>query len=388
MTVAPGLLDERFAAVADLLHANVEDGTELGASLCVVKDGKVLVDIWDGWFDRERTIPWQQDTLTPVWSISKTMTNLSALVLIDRGQLDLEAPVSRYWPEFAANGKGGVLVRHLLAHTSGVSGWAQPVTVDDIFDWEKSTSMLAAQSPWWEPGTASGYHLINQGHLVGEVVRRITGVSLGQFFAEEIAGPLGADFHFGTSPADFDRVSPVTSPRPLDLDLAAIDPVGIPVRTFTGPFMNVSESRSDRWKTAELPAANGHGNARSIARVQSLISHGGTVDGVSLLSPDTIDLIFQEQSRGLDLVLGVDLRFGVGYALPSPATVPSVTEGRKCFWGGLGGSFVVNDLDASMTIAYAMNRMIFEFAPGTRMTRPAGDSRSDAYIASIYEALT
>ncbi len=247
--------------------------------------------------------------------------------------------------------------------------------------------MLAAQPPWWEPGTASGYHLINQGHLVGEVVRRITGQTLGVFFATEIAGPLGADFHIGMDAADFDRVSPVTPPRPLDLDLSAVDPDGIPVRTLFGPFLNVSETRSDRWKSAELPAVNGHGNARSIARVQSLVSHGGTVDGVSLLSPATIDLILEEQSRGLDLVLGVDLRFGVGYALPSPATVPSVNEGRKCFWGGLGGSFVVNDLDESMTIAYAMNRMVFEYAPGTRLTRPAGDSRSDAYIAAIYEAL-
>lgn len=387
MTVAPDLLDERFSALAELLRANVDDGTELGASLCVIKDGEVLVDIWDGWFDRDRTIRWQRDTLTPVWSITKTMTNLSALVLVDRGLLELDAPVSRYWPEFAANGKAGVLVRHLLGHTSGVPGWAQPVTVDDLFDWDKSTAMLAAQEPWWSPGTASGYHLLNQGHLVGEVVRRITGQSLGQFFATEIAGPLGADFHIGMGAADFDRVSPVTPPRPLDLDPSAFDPDGIPVRTLTGPFLNVSETRNDRWKTAEIPAANGHGNARSIARVQSLISHGGTVDGVTLLSPGTIDLIFQEQSRGLDLVLGVDLRFGIGYALPLPATVPSIAEGRKCFWGGLGGSFVVNDLDANLTIAYAMNRMIFEYAPGTRMTRPVGDSRSDAYIANIYQAL-
>ena len=387
MTVATSPVDERFAAVADLLRANVADRTELGASLCVVKDGEVVLDLWDGWFDRARTIPWERDTLTPVWSITKTMTNLCALVLIDRGLLDLDAPVSRYWPEFAANGKDGVLVRHLLSHTSGVSGWAQPVTVDDLYDWDKSTAMLAAQAPWWEPGTASGYHLINQGHLVGEVVRRITGTSLGQFFSAEIAGPLGADFHVGMAQGDFGRVSPITPPRPLDLDLSAIDPDGISVRTLTGPFLNVSECHSDRWKTAELPGVNGHGNARSVARVQSLISHGGTLDGVTLLSPKTIDLIFREQAHGLDLVLDVDLCFGIGYALPSPATVPSVTDGRKCFWGGVGGSFVLNDLDARMTIAYAMNRMVFEFAPGTRKTRPAGDSRSDAYIAAIYEAL-
>lgn len=387
MTVAPGIIDERFSAVADLLHHNVADGTELGASLCVVKDGETLIDTWAGWFDRDRTIGWQRDTITPVWSISKVMTNLAALLLVDRGELDIDQRVSHYWPEFGVNGKADVLVRHLLGHTSGVSGWAQPVTVDDLFDWDKSTAMLAAQEPWWEPGTASGYHLLNQGHLVGEVIRRISGMSPGQFFAKEIAGPLAADFHIGLDPSNFDRVSPVTPPRPLNLDLTAIDPAGVSVRTFTGPFVNVSESRQDRWRTGEVPAANGHGNARSIARVQSLISHGGEIDGIRLLSPKTIDLIFTEQAHGVDLVLGVDLRFGIGYALPTPATVPSVPDGRVCFWGGLGGSFLLNDLDNTMTIAYAMNRMIFEYAPGTRMTRPVGDSRSDAYIHAIYEAL-
>ncbi|MBC7593699.1 MAG: beta-lactamase family protein [Kineosporiaceae bacterium] len=387
MTDAPGTLDERFTALPDLLRANVEDGTELGVSLCVVHNGDVVVDIWDGWFDRDKTLPWQQDTLTPVWSITKTMTNLAALVLVDRDQLDVNERVAHYWPEFGANGKADVLVRHLLGHTSGVSGWAQPVTVDDLYDWDKSTAMLAAQEPWWEPGSASGYHLLNQGHLVGEVIRRITGLSLGQFFAKEIAGPLGADFHIGMEPADFDRVSPVTPPRPLDLDLSTIDPDGIPVHTFTGPFVNVSETRTDRWKTAEIPAANGHGNARSVARVQSLVSHGGEIDGVRLLSPKTLELIFNEQAHGKDVVLDVLLRFGIGYALPEPKTVPSVPHGRRCFWGGLGGSFVLNDLENNLTIAYVMNKMIFEYAPGTRLTRPVGDSRSDAYIAAIYEAL-
>ena len=380
-------LDERFGALPALLRLNVGAGIELGASICVIKDGEVVVDIWDGWFDREMTRPWQQDTITPVWSITKTMVNLAALVLVDRGELDLDERVAHYWPEFAAGGKGDVLVRHLLGHTSGVSGWAQPVTVDDLYDWEKSTAMLAAQEPWWEPGTASGYHLLNQGHLVGEVIARITGQTVGQFFAKEIAGPLGADFHIGMDPAHFDRVSSVTPPRPLDLDLSAIDPTGIPVRTLTGPFLKVSETRTDRWRTAEIPAANGHGNARSVARIQSLISHGGEIDGLQVLSQKTIDLIFAEQSNGVDLVLGLPLRFGIGYALPTPAVIPSVPEGRRCYWGGLGGSFVLNDLEHNMTIAYVMNRMIYEFAPGTRLTRPAGDSRSDAYIAAVYEAL-
>lgn len=379
--------EPRFEPLVDLLHANVRDGIERGASLCVIQDGTVLVDVWDGWFDLDQTIPWQRDTLTPVWSITKVMINLAALVLVDRGRLDPDSPVAAYWPEFAAAGKEKVTVAQLLGHTSGVSGWAQPVTVDDLYDWDHSTSMLAAQEPWWEPGTASGYHLLNQGHLVGEVIRRITGVSPGEFFAKEIAGPLGADFHIGLDPADDARVSPVSSPRPLDLDVSTIDPSGVTVRTLTGPLVNAREANTERWRRAEIPAANGHGNARSIARIQSLISHGGEIDGVRLLSPATIDRIFGVQASGIDLVLGVQSTFGLGWALPEPATMPSVATGRRCYWGGLGGSIVINDPDNHLTIAYAMNRMIFEYAPGTRVTRPCGDSRSDAYVTAIYEAL-
>ncbi|MDX6278626.1 MAG: hypothetical protein QOJ72_2754, partial [Nocardioidaceae bacterium] len=229
---------DRFAPVVDQLCAAVEDGTERGASLCVIQDGEVVLDIWDGWFDLARTIPWQADTITPVWSITKVMVNLAALVLVDRGELDPDAPVVRYWPEFGAAGKDAVTVAQLLGHTSGVSGWAQPVTVDDLYDWDKSTAMLAAQEPWWEPGTASGYHLVNQGHLVGEVIRRVTGISVGQFFAKEIAGPLGADFRIGLGPDDDARVSPLSPPRAIDIDLSTFGAETVKGRTFTGPYIN------------------------------------------------------------------------------------------------------------------------------------------------------
>jgi CubicO group peptidase (beta-lactamase class C family) len=378
---------DRFAPVVDLLRAAVEDGTERGASLCVIQDGEIVLDIWDGWFDVARTRPWQSDTITPVWSITKVMVNLAALVLVDRGELDLDAPVARYWPEFGAAGKGEVTVAQLLGHTSGVSGWAQPVTVDDLYDWDKSTAMLAAQEPWWEPGTASGYHLLNQGHLVGEVIRRVTGISVGQFFAKEIAGPLGADFQIGLGPADDARVSPLSPPKPIEIDLSDFDPEGARARTFTGPFVNANEANSERWRRAEIPAVNGHGNARSIARVQSLISHGGEIDGVHLLSPETVGRIFEVQASGIDLILGVQSTFGMGWALPEPATMPSVPAGQRCYWGGLGGSVVINDLENRLTIAYAMNRMVFEYAPGTQVIRPCGDSRSDAYVPAIYDAL-
>lgn len=386
MTVS-GSWEPAFDGLAERLAAHVADGTERGASICVVHDGAVVADLWAGTADLDGSIAWERDTLVPVWSITKVMTNLAALVLADRGLLDVDAPVATYWPEFAAAGKDHVTVGHLLAHTSGVSGWAAPVTVDDLYDWDRSTSMLAAQEPWWEPGSAPGYHLLNQGHLVGEVIRRVTGQSPGRWFAREIAGPLDADFHIGLGPQDDARVSPVSPPRMIEIDTAGLTPDSIAVRTMTGPFLHATEANSERWRRAEIPAANGHGNARSVARIQSVISHGGEIDGVRLLGPETIENILHPRVDGLDLVLGVPARFGLGWALPAPEVMPSVAPGRRCYWGGLGGSVVVNDLDRRLTVAYTMNRMIFEHAPGRRQIRPCGDSRSDAYLAEIDTAL-
>lgn len=356
MADVQGTCDSRFEAVRDVLQRNVDSGADLGASVAVVIEGEPVVDLWGGWADVDTTQPWQRDTITNVWSSTKTMMALSALVLVERGELDVYAPVSKYWPEFAANGKEGIAVRHLMSHTSGVSGWEQPVEVTDLYDWEKSTSMLARQAPWWTPGTASGYHALNQGHLVGEVIRRITGLKLGEFFAKEVAGPLGADFHIGLDPSEFHRVSNVVPPPPLPIDLATLDPASVMVKTFTGPAPDASVAWTPEWRQADIGAANGHGNARSVARVQSVVTNGGQVDGIRLLSPKTIDLIFDEQANGMDLVLGIPVRFGIGYGLPNEL-MPVPPDARLCFWGGWGGSMVINDLDHRMTITYMMNRM-------------------------------
>jgi leucyl aminopeptidase/CubicO group peptidase (beta-lactamase class C family) len=273
--VSGTITDTRFEAMRDVLQRNLDSGADLGASVAVAVDGELVVDLWGGWTDAEHTRPWEADTIVNVWSTTKTMMALSALVLVDRGELDPDQRVAHYWPEFAQQGKGDIEVRHLLGHTSGVSGWEQPVTVDDLYDWEKSTSMLAAQAPWWEPGTTSGYHALNQGHLVGEVIRRITGKQLGSFFADEIAGPVGADFHIGLDPAEFDRVSPILPPPPLPIDPATIDPASVMVKTFSGPAPEATVCHTSEWRQADIGAANGHGNARSVARIQSAITNGG-----------------------------------------------------------------------------------------------------------------
>jgi CubicO group peptidase (beta-lactamase class C family) len=355
-----GTCSARFEPLRELFAAKLDSGEDLGASLAVNIDGEVVVDLWGGWADEARAVPWAEDTIACVFSTTKTMTSLAALVLVDRGELDLDANVAEYWPEFAARGKGGIKVRHLLSHTSGVSGWEQPVTFEDVCDWGKSTAMLAAQAPWWEPGTASGYHALTYGHLVGEVIRRITGLRPGEFFAAHVAGPLGADFHIGLAPSEFPRVAELVSWPPQPTHPADLDPNSPAYKTSNGPPMDgdLAWSRTERWRRAEIPAVNGHGNARSVARIQSAVACGGVVDGVRLLSPATIGRIFEVQSDGIDLVLGYRLKIGLGYGLPWPEVLPFVPGGRVCFGSGAGGSIVLADADRRLTIAYVMNKMV------------------------------
>lgn len=353
-----GECDERFSAMREILATNLASGADCGASVAVVLDGELVVDLWGGFADEARTTPWEADTITNVWSSTKTVMALCALVLVERGRLDVDAPVADYWPEFAAAGKDDVRVRHLLSHTSGVSGWDQPIDVDDIYDWEGSTARLAAQAPWWTPGDGSGYHALDQGHLVGEVVRRITGQKLGEFLATELTGPLGIDFHIGLDPAHFDRVANVIPPPPLPIDLATLDPDSVMVKTFTGPAPDASVAWTPEWRRADIGAANGHGNARSLALLQSIVSNDGVAHtGDRILSPDTIDVVFRQQSDGVDRVLGLPVRFGVGYALPNESSPHLPRDRRICYWGGWGGSSVVNVVDRNMTVVYAMNRM-------------------------------
>ncbi len=353
-----GSCNARFDPLRELFAAKLESGEELGASLAISIDGEMVVDLWGGWADEARTVPWTENTITCVFSTTKTMTTLAALMLVDRGELDLDANVAAYWPQFAARGKAKIKVRQLLSHTSGVSGWDQPVTIDDVYDWDKSTAMLAAQAPWWEPGTASGYHAMTYGHLIGEVIRRITGQRMGEFFAARIAGPLGADFHVGLPPSEFHRVANLVAPQWPPTDLTQLDP-GPAFKTFTGPDLdrNIENSWTERWRRADIGACNGHGNARSVARIQSAVACGGEVDGVRLLSPKTIDRIFEVQSNSVDLVLGIPLKIGVGYGLPWPEVLPFVPEGRVCFGSGAGGSLMIADVDRRMTFAYVMNEM-------------------------------
>jgi len=352
MSMTEGFAAEPFQAVRDLLETHLADGIDLGASVAVHHRGEVVVDIWGGYADVQQSRPWNRDTIVNVWSTTKTMTFLAALMLMDRGELDFDSPVAKYWPEFAAAGKSEVKVRHLLAHTAGLSGWSESIKPGDLADWDRCVNSLAAQAPWWEPGTRSGYHALTQGYLLGEVVRRITGQTFGQFFQREIAEPLGADFHIGLPEADEDRVSLVVAPPPADF--SNLDPNSIMVRTLTSPEVDASAPHHRWWRAAEIPAANGHGNARSVALIQSIIANGGETAGQRLLKRETIDRVFVTEADGTDLVLGVPMRFGAGYGLGSE-TIP--LGPRACFWGGFGGSVIIMDQSLELTVSYMMNKM-------------------------------
>lgn len=348
-----GFCDDRFRAVRKRFAANFAAGLEVGASVAVTLDGEPVVDLWAG--DRDTAgSPWLADTIVNVYSTTKTMTALCVLMLADQGLLDLDAPVATYWPEFAANGKQHVLVRHLMSHTAGLSGFDPPIEPAMLYDWDAVCAHLAAQAPWWEPGTASGYHALTQGYLLGEVVRRVTGRTVGTYFREEVAEPLDVDFHIGLPASEDHRVAelvPPTQGRSM--------PTGensIALRTWLSCALDASEPATRAWRGAEIPAAGGTGNARAVARAHAALACGGGVGGTRLLSADSVERILEPQSDGTDLVLGMDMRFGMGFGLIGPDTPLSHSD-RAFFWGGWGGSMAMVDLDHRMSVAYVMNRM-------------------------------
>jgi CubicO group peptidase (beta-lactamase class C family) len=368
-----GTCDPKFQAAADIFHRNFETDADVGASFCATVEGEVVVDLWGGFADEARTRPWQKDTIVNVYSTTKTMTALTALMLADRGLIDFDAPVARYWPEFAAAGTQAVKVSHLMSHSSGLSGWREKVSVEDIYDWNKACALLAAQAPFWPPGTASGYHALTQGNLVGEVVRRVTGKSVGTVFREEIAEPLGADFHIGLPASEDRRVADLIPPPPLPPSDQPLPELTLNI--FTNPPINPLDTRTRAWRAAEIPAAGGHGNARSIARIHAILANGGVAQGKRFMSEAGCRRALEPQIEGVDLVLGLPARFGLGFGLDGELL--PMKNRNSIFWGGYGGSLIIIDMDARTTFGYAMNKM----GAGT-----VGDARSLDIINAIWVA--
>jgi CubicO group peptidase (beta-lactamase class C family) len=351
-----GSAQERFAGVQRLFQERLDDGTEIGASVAVSIDGEMVVDLWGGWADEAHSRTWDRDTIVNVYSVSKTMTAITALLLADRGVIDFDAPVATYWPEFAQNGKGEVKVSHLMSHSAGLSGWKEPMEIADLYDWEKATSLLAAQEPFWQPGTASGYHGITQGYLVGEVVRRVTGEMLGEVFRREIAEPLGADMHLGLDAGEDHRVAdlkaapmlmPTEAPGELMLNMALNPPLAI--------ALSAEAAGTREWRAAGLYAAGGTGNARAIAKVHALLANGGEVNGKRLMSEAGCRKALELQIEGTDLILAMHARFGMGFGLPGEWL--EAPHPDCLFWPGAGGALTVIDMKSRMSFGYAMNRM-------------------------------
>ncbi len=375
-SLVQGFTQDRYAPVRAAFEANLASGEDIGASFCATLEGETVVDLWGGHADGEKTRPWEKDTIVNVYSTTKTMTALTALLVADRGGLDFDAPVARYWPEFAANGKQDIKVSHLMSHSAGLSGWKEPITADVLYDWEKAVGLLAAQAPYWEPGTAPGYHALTQGYLVGEVIRRATGKTVGAVFREEIAEPLGADFHIGLPASEDSRVAHLIPPPPgggiseggLQSDLQK--------NMATNPPIDPLVTRTREWRGAEIPAAGGTGNARSVAEIQAILANGGVAKGKRFISEAGVRKALELQIAGHDVILNMPTRYGMGFGLAGGA-VPFPNP-NTIYWGGYGGSLIIIDMDARTTFAYAMNKM----APTT-----TGDMRAFTLAMAMWGAL-
>jgi len=376
----------RFGKVKDALAASLARGEENGAALAVTIDGETVIDLWGGAADDAGARPWQRDTIANIYSSTKGVVAICAHRLVEEGRLDLDAPVARYWPEFAQGGKEKIPVRWLLDHRAGLAGLRAPLDAEAIYDWNTMTAALAAQEPLWEPGSRHGYHAVTYGWLVGEVVRRITGESVGAYLRDELAGPLDLDLWIGLPEAHDHRCAELTPPpmipvpgEPSLLEVIMRDPTSVTALAFTNPpsLMMPGTVNSRAWRGAEIPGANGHATARSLARLYGALSCGGDVDGAHVLGPEAIRRAATEQCYGPDLVLQVPTRFGLGFMLSHPAASFGPNQGA---FGhpGAGGSLGFADPQARLGFGYVMNRM------GPRILL---DPRVIALIETVYGCL-
>ena len=350
-----GRCEPRFGAVRDAFAANWTDHDEVGASLCVIVGGETVVDLWGGHADAERSRSWERDTIANVYSSTKGIAAAAAAMLVDRGQLDVERPVVDYWPEFGQTGKSEIKVRQLLTHEAGLAGVDEELPDGAVLDWERMLGALERQAPMWTPGEGMGYHAITYGWLVGEVIRRIDGRTCGEFVRDEIAWPLGIDFFIGLPESEDARTAdllPAPGAGPIGVgpqDNLAARALGLAAPRLAGTV------NSREWRAAELPAANGHGNGRSLATIYSALAQGGG----ELLSQEAIEACGStEHAAREDMVLGFLVRRSLGFILS--------TAGGRYEWGpnprtfghsGAGGSLGFADPDAEIGFGYVMNQM-------------------------------
>jgi CubicO group peptidase (beta-lactamase class C family) len=387
-----GHCDARFEGVRREFERNFAERGDLGAAVAITIDAEPVVDLWAGWLDEAQTRPWVRDAIVACWSVGKAVSAVALLRLVERGVVELDRPVAEVWPEFAQAGKAGLPLRYLLTHQAGLSAVREPLPPGaNLLDWDRMTSALAAQEPWWEPGTAHGYHVNTMGFLVGEVVRRASGRRLRDFVREEIAEPLGIDFIIGTAPEDDARTADWVNPPPdptaevrrpwllkderevegieLMRILAYRNPPGLPD--------GEGGVNTRLWRAAEFPSTNPHSNARSIARLFGALACGGAVDGPRVLGADTVEMAMEEQASGEDLLLGRPTRFGLGFQLTIPGVRPLGPNSRSFGQYGNGALLGFADPDERLGFGFVCNRA----------GRSWRDPRNIALIDAMYEAL-
>ncbi|MBF8185743.1 beta-lactamase family protein [Nonomuraea sp. K274] len=358
------MCEPRFGAVRDAFARNFDDGREFGASVAVYQRGRAVVDLWGGSATAQEE--WRQDTVALLASATKGLVAAAAMLLVDRGQLDLDAPVADYWPQFAAEGKAAIPLRWVLGHRSGVVTIDPPLTLADI---EQSTPVieaLAAAKPAWRPGQAHGYHCLTMGWLVGEVIRRVTGLPAGRFFAAEIASPLALDLYVGPPGGRHDRLADLVVPtgqqllrgRPDPglggLNQAICDPASLFHRSTFGSFVLTADPLASVHQ-AEIPSCGGAGNAAGLARLYAALI--GEVDGIRMLRPETADRARTVEASGMDLVLRCQTSYGRGFMLPGGPMWPGTCSPTAFGHAGVTGAFAFADPDNDLAFAYVPNRM-------------------------------
>lgn len=374
--VIHGSVAPAFTALARVFKENFSARGDVGASLAVVRDGELLVDLWGGTLDAAGRRPWAADSVVNVWSTTKAVNALCFAMLVDRGQAAYGDPVARWWPEFAAHGKGAITIAMLLSHQAGLCSFADPAVVEDFYDQPRAAARFAAMAPLWPPGSRSGYHAISIGNLAGELFRRIEGRTLGAFIRDELAGPFGLDLTLGLAPSEEARRAEMIAPPELATSNMATDLNRSQVAAYTNPVIEPLLPNTPAWRACELSSANGFSNARALARLFGAVAGDGTLGGRRIVGVEAIAQATVEQISGIDEVLGVQARWGAGFLLNTDGLYGP--QDRSFGHSGWGGSFVMVDPVARMAVAYAMNRM------GSDLV---GDPRDVALIAAAYEGL-
>lgn len=360
-----GTCEPAFHHVREVFSENFRSRGEIGAAVCVYRKGDKVVDIWGGIADPETATPWQEDTIACMMSVGKSMAALAVLMLVDRGQIDLETPVASYWPEFAQNGKGRITVRTLLSGLAALI-YADAAPEGSAYDWNVICSALAAQKPEWEPGTKGAYHSFTFGYLLGELVRRVDGRMINAFFREEIARPLQVDYGFGVAPVDLPRVARIM-PNSGSVTLAQSQDVGTKLGRAWRPWSHGPSSFNEPdFHAAVMPSSNGHGNARAVARVYALLERGGALDGVRLVSRDLVEEIRKESWRGICGMTDRPFRYGLGFFLNCPPHLPFGANPRAFGHPGAGGAVGIADPEAGLAMSYSPNLMCAGAGVGDR----------------------